>query len=96
MLLLIIYAEEGVFSPAQLQNAVRAMDKSKDKARFAEGKALMQDLSESGKTVLGSKVPDSGTPYRTMAGILASGGAGLSGYPGIAAGLAASPIMYSS
>ena len=30
-------AEEGVFSPAQLQNAVRAMDKSKDKARFAEG-----------------------------------------------------------
>ena len=89
-------AEEGVFSPAQLQNAVRAMDKSKDKARFAEGKALMQDLSESGKTVLGSKVPDSGTPYRTMAAILASGGAGLSGYPGIAAGLAASPIMYSS
>jgi len=89
-------AEEGVFSPAQLQNAVRAMDKSKDKARFAEGKALMQDLSESGKTVLGSKVPDSGTPYRTMAAILASGGAGLSGYPGIAAGLAASPVMYSA
>ena len=89
-------AEEGIFSPAQLQNAVRAMDKSKDKARFAEGKALMQDLSESGKTVLGSKVPDSGTPYRTMAAILASGGAGVSGYPGIAAGLAASPIMYSS
>jgi hypothetical protein len=89
-------AEEGVFSPAQLQNAVRAMDKSKDKARFAEGKALMQDLSESGKTVLGSKVPDSGTPYRTMAAILASGGAGVSGYPGIAAGLAATPVMYSS
>jgi hypothetical protein len=89
-------AEEGIFSPAQLQNAVRAMDKSKDKARFAEGKALMQDLSESGKTVLGSKVPDSGTPYRTMAAILASGGAGVSGYPGIAAGLAASPVMYSS
>ena len=89
-------AEEGIFSPAQLQNAVRAMDKSKDKARFAEGKALMQDLSESGKTVLGSKVPDSGTPYRTMAAILASGGAGVSGYPGIAAGLAATPVMYSS
>ena len=89
-------AEEGIFSPAQLQNAVRAMDKSKDKARFAEGKALMQDLSESGKTVLGSKVPDSGTPYRTMAAILASGGAGMSGYPGIAAGLAATPVMYSS
>ena len=89
-------AEEGVFSPAQLQNAVRAADKSKDKARFAEGNALMQDLSEAGKTVLGNKVPDSGTPYRTMAAMLATGGAGLSGYPGIAAGLAAAPVMYST
>jgi hypothetical protein len=89
-------AEEGVFSPAQLQNAVRATDKSKDKAKFAKGEALMQDLSESGKTVLGNKVPDSGTPYRTMAAMLASGGAGLLGYPGIAAGLAAAPVMYST
>ncbi|MEG7603096.1 hypothetical protein, partial [Listeria monocytogenes] len=38
-------SEEGVFTPAQLQNAVRALDRSKDKARFAEGNALMQDLS---------------------------------------------------
>ena len=88
-------AEEGVFSPAQLQNAVRAADKSKDKARFAEGNALMQDLSEAGKTVLGNKVPDSGTPYRTMAAVLATGGAGLAGHPGLAAGLAAAPVMYS-
>jgi len=88
-------AEEGVFSPAQLQNAVRAADKSKDKARFAEGNALMQDLSEAGKTVLGNKVPDSGTPYRTMAAVLATGGAGLAGHPGLAASLAAAPVMYS-
>lgn len=88
-------AEEGVFSPAQLQNAVRAADKSKDKARFAEGNALMQDLSEAGKTVLGNKVPDSGTPYRTMAAVLATGGAGLTGHPGLAAALAAAPVMYS-
>lgn len=88
-------AEEGVFSPAQLQNAVRASDKSKDKARFAEGNALMQDLSEAGKTVLGNKVPDSGTPYRTMAAVLATGGAGLAGHPGLAAALAAAPVMYS-
>jgi len=88
-------AEEGVFSPAQLQNAVRAADKSKDKARFAEGNALMQDLSEAGKTVLGNKVPDSGTPYRTMAAVLATGGAGLAGHPGLAAALAAAPVMYS-
>ena len=61
-------AEDGVFSAAQLQSAVKALDRSKDKARFAEGNALMQDLSDAGKAVLGSKVPDSGTPGRLMVG----------------------------
>lgn len=61
-------AEDGIFSPAQLQNAVKALDRSKDKARFAEGNALMQDLSEAGKSVLGNKVPDSGTAGRMMLG----------------------------
>jgi hypothetical protein len=59
-------AEDGVFSPAQLQSAVKALDRSKDKAAFARGTALMQDLSEAGKTVLGNRVPDSGTPGRAM------------------------------
>jgi hypothetical protein len=89
-------AEEGVFSPAQLQGAVRSKDTSKDKAQFAKGTALMQDLSESGKTVLGSKVPDSGTPYRTMAALLTGGGTAMAGYPAIAGGLLTAPIMYSS
>lgn len=61
-------ADEGIFTPAQLQGAVKALDRSKDKARFAEGKALMQDLSEAGKSVLGSKVPDSGTAGRLFLG----------------------------
>jgi hypothetical protein len=61
-------AEDGVFSSAQLQSAVKALDRSKDKASFSRGGALMQDLSESGKTVLGSKVPNSGTADRIMAG----------------------------
>ena len=61
-------AEDGVFSPANLQGAVKALDRSKDKARFAEGRALMQDLSESGKSVLGNKVPDSGTAGRVFLG----------------------------
>jgi len=62
-------AQEGVFTPAQLQSAVKAMDRSKDKARFAQGDALMQDLSEAGKSTLSQTVPDSGTPFRlaTMA-----------------------------
>ena len=65
-------AEEGVFTPAQLKNAVRALDRSKDKARFAEGNALMQDLSGAAKTQMGGKVADSGT-----AGRLALGGGAL-------------------
>jgi hypothetical protein len=59
-------AQEGTFTPAQLHRAVRAGDTSKDKARFAEGNALMQDLSRAGKDVLPSAVPDSGTPLRSM------------------------------
>ena len=89
-------AEEGIFSPAQLQSAVRAMDRSKDKSQFATGQALMQDLSETGKTVLGNKLPDSGTPYRSLAALIASGGAGAAGYPAIAAGLLAGPALYSA
>jgi hypothetical protein len=89
-------AEEGVFSPAQLQNAVRSLDKSKDKSKFAKGDALMQDLSESAKEVLGNKVPDSGTPYRSLTALLAGGGAAaLYGHPLVAASLLASPIVYS-
>jgi hypothetical protein len=57
-------AQEGVFTPAQLHSAVRAGDSSKDKARFSEGNALMQDLSSAGKSVLSPTVPDSGTPLR--------------------------------
>lgn len=88
-------AEEGVFSPAQLQSAVRAMDRSKDKSQFATGQALMQDLSETGKSVLGNKLPDSGTPYRSLAALIASGGAAGAGYPVIAGGMLAGPALYS-
>jgi hypothetical protein len=89
-------AEEGIFSPAQLQSAVKAMDRSKDKSKFAKGEALMQDLSESAKIALGNKVPDSGTPYRSMmAALAASGGAGAMGMPGVASALIASPLLYS-
>lgn len=59
-------ASEGVFTPSQLNRSVRSQDSSKDKARFAEGNALMQDLSGAGKAVLPSSVPDSGTPMRSM------------------------------
>ena len=34
----------------------------------------MQDLSDAGQKVLGSSVPDSGTPYRATIGIATAGG----------------------
>lgn len=88
-------AEEGVFSPAQLQSAVKAADRSKDKARFARGDALMQDLSEPARTVLGQTVPDSGTPFRALTALGAGGAAGGLISPGAAAAVLAAPALYS-
>lgn len=59
-------AEDGVFSAAQLQSAVKALDRSKDKRAFSRGSALLQDLSDPAKAVLGSKVPNSGTADRSF------------------------------
>ncbi len=66
---------EGVFSPAQLNQAVQAADGSVRKRAVARGNALMQDLGNAGQTVLGNKVPDSGTAGRLMmnAGALSTG-----------------------
>lgn len=69
-----VAAPHGVFNPAQLHGAVKALDPSKDKAQFAQGDALMQDLSAAGKNVLSPTVPDSGTPYRSLLGIAGLGG----------------------
>lgn len=70
-------AQGGVFSPAHLLSAVKAGDKSQGKRTFAKGDALLQDFAESGKDVLGSKVPDSGTPFRSLTNIAALSGLGI-------------------
>lgn len=57
---------EGVFSPAQLNQAIQAADSSVRKRAVSRGNALMQDLGNAGQTVLGNKVPDSGTAGRLM------------------------------
>lgn len=69
--------EEGIFSPAQLESAVRQADRSVRKGAFARGAAPMQDLSGTGVSVLGTKVPDSGTAGRGMTAALATGGASM-------------------
>lgn len=79
---------EGIFTAAQLQSAVRAADKSVGKGSTATGNALMQDLSSAGQSVLGSKYPNSGTPGRaalmSALSALGGGGAAAAGFGGTA------------
>ena len=64
-----VAAESGIFTPAQFLNAVKALDRSNDRTAFAQGNALMQDLADAGKNVLGNTVPDSGSPGRLAAAL---------------------------
>lgn len=86
---------DGTFTPAQFNRAVQSRDKSKDKAAFARGIALMQDLSTAAKDVLPQKVPDSGTPERAaLMGILGGGYHFIE--PHTFAGLAAASVPYTA
>lgn len=89
-----IGAEDGNFNASQFLNAVRGQDKSKDKAAFARGSALGQDLGDAGKTILRDRVPDSGTPGRLMLAAAAGGSAPFSLLP--MAGLATGAAAYTS
>lgn len=80
---------DGIFTPAQLNSAVRSSDKSVGKGATARGQALMQEFSGSGQNVLGSKYPDSGTPGRAAIGLGLGGVAGHFLAPGIAVPAAA-------
>jgi len=81
-------AINGVFTPAQLQRAVRAEDRTK--SGFARGASLMQDLSDAGRSVLTRETPDSGTAGRLLPAI-AGGAATIN--PWLMAGLAPA-VMY--
>lgn len=59
-------APDGVFTPAQFGNAVRALDPSLRKKAVGQGKALMQDIATSARDVLGEKLPSSGTSERLL------------------------------
>ncbi len=85
-------APNGVFTAAQLRSAAKANDSSLRKSSFAKGNALMQDLADAGANVLGSKVPDSGTPYRLWTNLGAAGGLGYFSPTALATGLAASGL----
>ena len=54
---------EGVFSPAQLQSAIRSNAKDQPR-RLASGQIDLQETARIGRDVLGAKLPDSGTATR--------------------------------
>jgi hypothetical protein len=86
-------ATGGVFSAPQLSSAVKASDRSVRDRRFAAGQATMQDLSDAGREVLPSSVPDSGTARRLLTGLgLLGGGAMVD--PLSAAGVGALSSLY--
>lgn len=84
-------ATDGVFTPAQLNNAVQGADSSARHGAFARGDALLQDMSDPARAIMPRTVPDSGTPERAalMAALLGAGGGGAAmgvPLPAIAAG----------
>lgn len=70
---------EGIFTPAQLNAAIQGADDSVRGRAVARGTALMQDLGRAGQSVIGSKVPDSGTAGRIGwgAGLVGAGAVNL-------------------
>ncbi len=68
--------DNGVFTVAQLQQAVRESDPTIRKRAFAAGNVRGQELSDAAKTVIGQGYPDSGTAGRYLAAHALLGGAG--------------------
>lgn len=80
-------ARDGLFTPSDLNRAVRNGDSSAGNRQYARGEALGQDLTDAAMRVLPRTVPDSGTPLRTM---LAAGGIGGGA---VATGANAGPVL---
>lgn len=87
-------SDEGIFSPAQLKNAIRTSDRSSRKRAVARGEALLQDLGTDAKTVIGNTLNDSGTPERALMSTLILGGGASMIAPKLLLGPAALAALY--
>lgn len=95
-------ARDGLVAPGDLNRAVQGMDTSAGNRAYAQGDALLQDLSDAAMQVLPATVPDSGTPFRSL---LTTGGIGVGGVGvgaidplwagGIGAGVGLGSALYS-
>lgn len=88
-------SKEGIFTPAALRAATKAMDTSARSRRFARGDAMMQGLAESAEEVLGNTVPNSGTVDRAIPGALLGAGAYIEPTTLLGAGAVGAPYVYS-
>lgn len=80
-------AEGRVFSPSQLQSAVKA--EAKGKGKFASGSGAFYPESQAALDVMGKTISDSQTAGRLATGaLLTGGGYGLAGIPGVIQSLA--------
>lgn len=84
--------DSGRFTPGQLNQAMSETDRSARKNQSARGESLMQDLSNAGQSVLGNRVPDSGTAGRLGLGALALGTGAL--HLGVPAALVGGAVAY--
>lgn len=66
--------EDGIFTAGDLNRAVRNGDTSAGNRQYARGDALGQRLSELSAQVLPSRVPDSGSIFRSIVNIPTLGG----------------------
>jgi len=83
---------DATFTPEALSGAVKAGDKSARKRLYASGDAPLTKFSDEGISVLGSKVPDSGTMGRGLTALLLGGGAStISPFAGVAAAVGSLP-----
>jgi hypothetical protein len=71
-------AEVGEFTPSQFARAVSQLEPSKD--RYGEGSALLQDVSDAAKSVIGNKISNA-NPYVRSIGALAGGAAAFANLP---------------
>tara|TARA_R110002012_G_scaffold197665_1_gene366274 strand:+ start:979 stop:2598 length:1620 start_codon:yes stop_codon:yes gene_type:complete len=68
---------DATFTPEALAGAVKTGDKSARKRLYSSGDLPLSQFSDEGISVLGSKVPDSGTTGRGLTSLLLGGGVGL-------------------
>lgn len=74
----------GVFTPTQFITGMKQADISPFKVKSGIGRMPQQPFAETAQEVMGSNIPDSGTPIRTL--MTGSGLKSLLGYSGLALG----------